>query len=257
MNDSGHYYRRDGSPCYEVPTKDGRMRGINLAWDKKLQLVPSVTTVLKVWPKPGLVRWAQDQMVLAALTLTRGADESDKDFLRRVRQDAFQQVDDAADIGTLVHDACEQHYKGRTVPEQFAPHVAGVVAEVADMFPHVNDWVSESYFAHPSGFGGMIDLHSPSTGITVDFKGKDGDFSDGKKLAYDQYIQLAAYQKGKQLPSAPCANVFFSRTHPGATSSHVWTADQIIEGRRDFMAALAMWIRVKNYDPSFKENHNG
>lgn len=249
--ESGHWYKRDGSPCYEVPTKDGRMRGINLAWDRKLELVPSVTTILQVAPKPQLEVWKQNQMILAALTLPRIEGEPEADFLRRVREDAFKGANDAADLGTQIHDACEQHYKGRDVPEQFRPHVAGVAAEVARLFPHVNDWVSEAYFAHPSGFGGKVDLHSPSAGIVVDFKGKDGDFTDGKKLAYDQHYQLAAYNRGLRLQPAACANVFFSRTHPGAVSGHVWAQAQVDEGWEFFERALALWKCWKRYDGAF------
>lgn len=257
MDDGGHYYRRDGSPCYEVPKKDGGVRPINLRWDRHLQLVPSVTTVLQVVSKPQLARWKEDQMMLAALTLGRLPDETDEDFLRRVRQDAFQQVDDAADEGTRIHDACESHYKGRVVSAKYRPVVAAVVAEVERLFPGVTDWVSEASFAHPSGFGGKVDLHSPSTGIVVDFKGKDGDFTETdqygrpKRLAYDQHWQLAAYQHGLELPEAPCANVFFSRTH-AAAKGHKWSVEEIREGKRTFACALHLWRCLKRYDPRFE-----
>lgn len=259
MNDGGHYYKRDGSPCYEVPAKDGRMRGINLRWDRHLQLVPSVTTVLQVVNKPQLSRWKEDQMMLAALTLGRLPDETDESFLKRVREDAFKQVDDAADLGTEIHDACESHFKGRVVPHRHRQTVAAVCAQIETLFPGVNDWVSEASFAHPLGFGGRVDLHSPSTGIVVDFKGKDGDFTEldaygkPKKLAWDQHYQLAAYNRGLRLPPAPCANVFFSRTHPGFAKGHRWTQEEIDAGWRFFAAALELWREWKGYDPRFDE----
>lgn len=249
--DGGHWYRRDGSPCYEVPTKTGGVRPVNLRWDRGLELVPSVTTVLQAWPKPQLARWKENQMMLAALTLQRAPGEPDEAFLARVRDDAFQQVADAADEGTRIHDACEAFYKGRVVNRQYRATVEKVAAVVADLFPGVTDWVSEASFANPIGFGGKLDLHSPSTGIVVDFKGKDGDFTDGKKLAYDQHMQLAAYQRGMRLTPAPCANVFFSRTHPGFAVGHKWSVDEVDEGWQDFLAALGTWQRWKRYDPSF------
>lgn len=251
-SDSGHYYRRDGSPLYEVPTKDGRMRGINLAWDKALNPVPSVTTVLSVLPKPQLEIWKQNQMMMAALTTSRQDGETDEMFCNRIRTEAFQQVTDAADIGTQVHDAIEKYYSGSPVPCEFARHVLAAVAEVERLFPGVDDWVTEAYFAHPMGFGGRVDLHSPSTGAIVDFKGKDGDFADKKKLAYDQHYQLAAYQTGLGLPRSACANIFFSRTHPGAVSGVLWTTDQIAHGWELFTAAMNLWKLIKKYDPSFE-----
>lgn len=227
------------------------MRGINLQWDRHLGLVPSVTTVLDHLPKEPLQSWKRLQCILATETTPRQPGEDDKVYQRRVEVVAFQSVNDAADFGTEAHDACEQHYKGRLVAPKFRQVVDGVVAEVTRLFPDVHDWVSEAYFAHPLGFGGKIDLHSPSTGIVVDFKGKDGELLEKQKLAYDQNFQLAGYQRGKRLPQAPCANVFFSRTHPGIARGHVWSIEDIDYGWEVFQAALATWKLLKKYDPSF------
>ena len=39
--------------------------------------VPSVTTILKMWPKPGVEVWKNEQLLLAALTLPKRPDESE------------------------------------------------------------------------------------------------------------------------------------------------------------------------------------
>jgi hypothetical protein len=122
---------------------------------------------------------------------------------------------------------------------------------LADLFPGVTDWVAEASFAHESGYGGKVDLHSPSTGIVCDYKGKDGDFSDGKRLAYDQHYQLAAYNRGLLLPPNQCANIFFSRTHPGAVASHVWKQTDVDAGWSVFAATLELWKALKGFDSSF------
>ena len=251
QEDGGHWYRRDGAPCYEVPTKGGGLRAVNLRWDRGLCLVPSVTTVTRVIDKPALNKWLRRQTALAALTLPRIEGESEDEFLDRVDVDAAAQAKAAAEEGSRIHDACERHYRGLDVPERYKLHVAGVVAAIAEAFPHVTDWIAEASFAHESGFGGKVDLHSPSTGIVVDYKGKDGDFSDGKKLAYDQHWQLGAYQMGLLLPNADCANVFFSRTHPGAAKLYRWKAADIAAGAAIFAQTLELWKLLKGYDPSF------
>jgi hypothetical protein len=89
-------------------------------------------------------------------------------------------------------------------------------------------------------------------GYIVDCKGKDGDFSDAKKLAYDQHWQLAPYQEGLRLPRAKCANVFFSRTHPGVVKGVLWSEQQIEEGWQFFQTSLTLWKLWKKYDPSFE-----
>lgn len=256
--DGGHWYKRDGSPCYEVPTKGGGLRAVNLRWDRGLLLVPSVTTVTKIIDKPALNKWLRRQTALAALTLPRIEGETDDEFLDRVDIDAAAQAKAAAEEGSRVHDAIEAYYRGRPVPAEYRLHVDGAAAAIAEAFPGVDDWIAEASFAHESGYGGKVDLHSPSTGNVVDHKGKDGDFSevgrDGKpkRLAFDQHWQLGAYQDGLLLPRADCANLFFSRTHPGKVKLHRWKAAEIAEGAAIFHEALRLWKRLKGYDPAFR-----
>ena len=274
--DSGHWYARDGRPCYTVPNKSGGERGINLRWDRHLKLVPSVTTVTQVISKPALENWKVDQAILSALTLPREADEPEAAYIARVKLDSKQQALQAAAEGTRIHRAIEDQFAGRSYPVAYVPHVAAVLAELERLFPDVHDWISEKTFAHPLGYGGAVDLHSPSTGIVVDYKGRDGNFTETdaygkpKKLAWDQHWQLAAYQVGLGLidnrptDSGPgmvicehlkilprCAKIFVSRTHPGKVASHIWSADDIASGWAVFEAALVLWKRLRGYDGSF------
>lgn len=246
-----HWYSREGAPCYEVLAKSGLPRATTLSDARKMGLVPSVTTVLSVVAKPALETWKVRQGILSALTLARQPAENDDAYLARVMQDSQQQAKDAAAEGTRIHDACECHWQGRHYPPRYRPHVYAVLEELHRLFPGVNDWIAERSFASRDGYGGKVDLHSPSTGITCDYKGKDGDFSDGKRLAYDQHWQLAPYQRGLDLPLAPCANLFVSRTHPGKIASHVWKEKDVADGWRVFSNALALWKSMRRFDSSF------
>lgn len=246
-----HWYSRAGEPRYEVLAASGLPRATTLADARKHGYVPSVTTVLGVLAKPALETWKVKQGILAALTLTRNPDESDDAYLARVLSDSGEQAKKAAEEGTRIHDACECAFQGRYFPEFYVPHVEAVRVELARQFPGVTDWIAESSFASSLGYGGKVDLHSPSTGIVVDYKGKDGDFSDGKKLAYDQHYQLAAYQVGLELPRNVCANFFVSRTHPGCVASHVWKVPDMEHGWQVFEAALATWKRLRKFDSAF------
>lgn len=253
-----HWYERSGKPCYEQTTQKGGLRATDLRDARKLGLVPSVTTALAVVAKPNLEQWKREQSVMAALTLPRRESESEKSWLYRIDQDSQAQAKAAAEEGNKIHDAIEQYFKdGYPSTGPYIKHVRATRAEIERLFPGVSDWTAEKSFASEDGFGGKVDLHSPARGIVIDFKGKDGDFTevgkDGKpkKLAYDQHWQLAAYQRGLSLKPAPCANIFVSRTHPGKVKSHVWTPDDIAQGWQVFSAALALWKALKNYDPAF------
>lgn len=251
MFDSGHWYDRAGAPAYEVRGAGGFPRPTTLRDARKVGLVPSVTTVLSVIAKPQLVAWQVRQGILAALTLPRIDGEAEDAYLARIKADGEQQAKDAAEEGTRIHDAIEASFRNKPYAAKYQPHVHAAREALTATFPGVHDWRAEDSFAHESGYGGKVDLHSPATGIVVDWKGKDGDFSDGKKLAYDQHFQLAAYQDGLLLPRNVCANGFVSRTHPGEVRLHVWKREEIEQGAVVFHQALALWKAIKGFDPSF------
>lgn len=249
--EAGHWYDRAGAPRYEQTAKAGHQRPTTLADARKQGLVPSVTTILSVLAKPALERWKVQQGILAALTLPRDPVESDDAYLARVFEDSKAQAIAAAEEGTRIHDACECAVKGLPYPEKYAPHVKGALAKLKELFPDVNDWVAERSFAHTSGFGGKVDLHSPSTGCVADYKSNDEKAGSEKKLDYDQYFQLAAYQDGLLLPRNDCANIFVSRTDPGVAFGHKWTAEKIEKGSQIFRTSLELWKLLNNFDPSF------
>lgn len=269
MEDGGHYYLRDGTPCHTVPKRGGGMRNFNIQWDRHLKAVPSSTTVLKIIDKPQLTSWLVEQGIRSALSFPKGRGDflNDAEFIKAIREDSKQQVIDAANESIRIHAAIEDHFSGKRYPAQYEPHVDGALKELRRIFPLVNDWVAEARFAHPSGYGGSSDLHSPSTGIVCDWKGKDGELwcddehayakvtKDGvtkdKRCDYDQVYQIASYQDGIMLPRAQGAALFFSRTHPGSTASKVWSADEMEQGSRIFKAALQLHKLLKNYDGSW------
>lgn len=251
--EGGHWYLQDSTPFYEVRAKSGLPRAVTLRDARAANAVPSVTTVLRVVAKPQLETWKVKQGILAALTLERAENEGDDAYLARVLGDSREQAKAAAEEGSRIHDALECAFTGRVFNHHYRPHVEAVMACIGELFPAVHDWVAEKSFAHESGYGGRVDLHSPSTGIVIDYKGKDGDFTDGKRLHYDQHYQLAAYQDGLILPRTQCANIFVSRTHPGRVAFHVWSVEDIEYGAEYFRLALALWKHHNRYNPTIQE----
>jgi hypothetical protein len=69
-SESGHWYKKDGSPAYTTIGKTGE-RATTLRDARKLGLLPSVTTINGMLSKAGLDTWKQQQVLLAALTLPR------------------------------------------------------------------------------------------------------------------------------------------------------------------------------------------
>jgi hypothetical protein len=63
-----------------------------------MDLVPSVTTVMKVAAKPGLEQWKLEQMLLAAMTLPKMPDEPEKAYIARIVADSKETGKQAAEL---------------------------------------------------------------------------------------------------------------------------------------------------------------
>ncbi|NDG20016.1 MAG: hypothetical protein EB117_17375, partial [Betaproteobacteria bacterium] len=97
---------------YTVKANNGQQRNTTLRDARKLDLIPSVTTILNVAAKPGLEAWKQQQILLAALTLPKAENESIDAYAERVIQDSKQQAQDARDLGTDIHAQVQGAFEG-------------------------------------------------------------------------------------------------------------------------------------------------
>jgi uncharacterized protein Usg len=244
--ESGHWYAQDGSPAYTVIGKNGQERNTTLRDAREKNLVPSVTTIIRCASAPALENWKVDQGIMAALTLPRTDGELESDWLARVKKDSQEQGRKAAELGTMYHAALQGHYEGKAPDVDCWPVVKATKDRIAEHFGSMR-WIAEKSFAHSSGFGGKTDLHGfGEATVVLDFKGKDFDAVDEKKMAYDDNaIQLAAYRHGLGLTTATCANLYFSRTKPGLVHLHIWTEEEIRRGWAMFQALLSYW-KAKN-----------
>lgn len=249
--ESVHWYERSGAPKYTVKAKDGSDRPTTLRDARKLDLVPSVTTIMKIAAKPGLEAWKLEQMLLAALTLPRASGEPDKDFINRVVADSKEAGKQAAERGTRVHESIERWYSGDHYVQH--PDIAKAFEQkVTEHFGAVTGWKTEIAFASDLGFGGKVDLHCPANGdapagIVIDAKSKEfGPNDQDKVIGYDEHLmQLAAYRHGLGIENARCANVFASVTHPGLIKVVEWTQEDLSKGWEMFQCLLQFW-KLKN-----------
>lgn len=242
--ESVHWYRsEDGAPQYTVKAKDGSERPTTLRDARKMDLVPSVTTVMKIMAKPGLDVWKNEQLLLAAMTLPRKETETEKEFIARIVADSKETGKQAAEKGTRIHESIERWYVGEKDVEHLEIAKAFELAVFEHFKTHPDQkWLTEIAFASPMGFGGKVDLHTvDGLGIVVDAKTKDFG-PDDKVDAYDEMLmQLAAYRYGLEIPHARCANVFASRTHPGLIKIVEWSEEDLAKGWEMFLCLLQFW----------------
>ena len=247
VSESGHWYTLEGKPFYTLVGKNGKERNTTLRDARKLNLVPSVTTILDQAAKPGLVNWQINQGINAALTLPREEDETDEQFLYRVRQDSKEQAEKAAEQGTIIHADINMGFAGKKESKTFSC----VDKIVNGLFPN-QEWLSEkSYTSKEKGYGGAIDLHS-KTGIVIDFKTKDNlKGVEAKSLVFDNYgMQLSAYAQLLNVKDATRVSIFIDRKNPEVIVSYVWDLESNQRHLQMFNALLTYWKCLKKHDPT-------
>ena len=245
-SESQHWYDREGKPAYSVIAKNGEPRPTTLRDARKLNLVPSVTTILSCASKPALEAWKLNQMMLACLTLPKVDGETEEAFIGRIVKDSKEQAKMAAERGTTIHGALESFYEGIYLAD-FMDYQIGVDTSIQNSFG-TPEWSVEKSFCHELGFGGKVDLHSKSgNGIVIDFKTKE--FKDPSTVdAYDEHLmQLCAYRVGLGIPNARCANVFVSVTDPGLVKIIEWSEEEMKKGWIMFQSLLNYWQAKNNH----------
>ena len=242
IQESTHWYDQTGKPAYRIVGKNGNERKTTLRDAREHNYFPSVTTILGVAAKPALENWKIDQALMSALTLPRIEGESLDDFMSRAKKDSKDQAIKAAERGTAIHADVESGFSGGFQTVAYL----SVKRELDRLFPGCK-WIAEDSFSSPYGFGGKVDLYSPS-GIVVDFKTKDGITQEASKLVYDEHgMQLSAYALGLGFDEPIRVSIFIDRTNPGYVLTHVWDAESHARHEKMFLSLLDYWQLSKNY----------
>ena len=236
--EGGHWYLPDGEPFYTIVGKNGIERPVTLRDARPVGAVPSVTGIIRLMAAPQLEKWKRTQLALACLTLPRIEGESSDSFLGRAEKDWQKEGRDAAERGTEIHGAVERFFRNRRDPSPaLEPWVRAIQAELPQY-----GYFPERSFAHPDGFGGKVDLHSPEW--VIDLKGKEWNGDDVPSLYDEHPMQLGAYRHGLGLPRARCGILFFNRLRPLAHLVEI-KESELQRGLTMFQALLALW-KAKN-----------
>lgn len=288
MKKYSHWYDLKGTACHEVPNKSkpGTGRPTTLKDARSLGLLPSVTTILDVLDKPQLTDWKLEQVskewhrrvsVIAgraqsldqAVAVSDIADTQFDELHEQICERAFQQVEDAADAGKLIHAAVEKALSGLAwnhdepvfLPELKERFPMQTFIDPIERFVRENSIrptgheVKVVNLVH--GYAGTGDLPMTcSRGIGFgDWKTRKT--KPGKPVkAYDtQLMQIAAYHGG-HYPTVPSAsdfvagfNLFISTTEPGRIEACWYSAEEIAGAYEAFTHMAALWRYLRGYDP--------
>lgn len=254
-SEGGHWYQRDGAPCYNIIGANGAERKATLADARKLGLVPGVSSILKMAAAPALTDWLIRETIKRCGKSAINPMESVDAYVERMQRKADEGRDIRLDTGKAVHAALEDAYKGEPVPGEYRAHVTAAQGAIRQAFPGVTDWVTERAFAHPLGYGGRCDMYSPSHRIVVDFKTKEDftDPTDRRRFIYDEHtMQLAAYAQGLGVAGGRTANLFLSLAEPGKVAFFEHDTNEMSRGWEMFLCLLDYWKLSKRYNSAWE-----
>jgi hypothetical protein len=229
------------------------MRPTTIRDARRLKLLPSVTTILKVLHKPALESWKIEQAVLSVLTAERKPDEQIDAFAERVLRTERQQDAEAAtaaEKGKAIHGALELAVTGKPWDEKWSEYVLPALEAIR---PFGKMIASEKVIVG-KGYAGKTDYvagYDASGGpvVTVaDFKCSK---SIPEKEAWDEHqLQLAAYAAGLDIEAqvVHSVNVYISTREPGMVKVHT-NLNWKDAFERGFMPILSYWQWRNDYNP--------
>lgn len=249
--EGGHWYTVTGEAMHFVPKKDGSgNRPTTLADARKLNLLPSVTTVLRILNKPALIDWMIRQAVYAVTTAPDIAGENLDSKITRVLETERQQDEEsqkARDLGTDMHNGLEALFSGERIDDELRPWIEPAYVELRPRSISHHAEITIVGF----GFGGRVDLvqETPESWMITDFK-------TTKRLPKSAWpearLQLAAYAKIWQNshPEKPVRvqNVYISTQDCGSFVVHE-TENWQREYNEGFAPLVKVWQHLNQYYP--------
>ena len=229
--ESGHWYDpKTGEPRYTYTNKKGEIKNTTLRQARVSGWVPSVTTIIGCASSPALTNWKIDQAILSALTLGRMEEETEKEYLDRIKADAQEQAKKAAERGTQIHAWVQAGFEevlSKEAEQYFFAAQDAIIKDCGDV-----GWICEKPFATEK-YGGKCDLHNEQ--YLLDIKTTDKPVAD-LKLWESHFMQLAAYRNGLKL-IVPCGILWINSVT--AESRLVWAEeDDLDKGWKMFSALL-------------------
>lgn len=236
------------------------MRSTTLRDARKLDLLPSVTGITNILERPGLSTWKTKEAVKSALSLQRQENESEDYFIKRAIDASMDQVEEAANLGTRIHDAIENVFDGEPVPPDLEEYVNPVIQWKKDRGVEVlHRELTLANNRH--GFAGTMDVGckwaSGHMGV-IDWKSRKTKPSEKKIKPYEyQGMQIAAYAATywgeENLHLVMGANVYISTTEPGRLDVTPWMPEDLLAAWEAFKHACGLWRYSKKYDPRQKD----
>lgn len=251
IRESSHWYRQDGTPCHFVTGQNGKQRNTTLRDARELALLPSVTSITRLFPSDNLYRWKLEQYIISAATTPRNG-ETDDEWIAKVMQAADEIAEKARTIGSRRHDLLHQFHKGarlETVSDDY-PFLEPYIAWLRQHVSKIDD--CEYITVHKEmGYGGTVDLRC----VLMDGRTALIDAKNRKKpTTYpEDAMQLVAYSQAERSQGRSVDAVLSVVLGTEKPEIHVqdWSLSAN-EAWDSFCLCYRLWCKSKNYNPTAK-----
>jgi hypothetical protein len=236
--EQGHWYDpKTGEARYTYLNAKGVEKPTTLREARKFGWVPSVSGIIKCADRPSLNNWKIDQAILSALTCPKLNDESEGDYLSRIKKDAQEQARKAAERGTYIHSVVQRGFEGKLeeaeVQDDVKYYLSARKTIEAECGPC--DWKTEKPFA-TDRYGGKVDLHAEDYIIDVKTHEKDD-----PKVWPEHSMQLEAYARGICPDRDMDCGILFIHVKT-AEAKLIWLdREELDKGWLMFNALLSYW----------------
>jgi len=246
------WYKKDGTLYTDlIKQKNGKLRDANVRDARELGLAPSVTSIIDVLAKPGLVRWKEGKLIGGSWSFTDdyifyhgGKPPLDlvKDY---VYEEYKQEMEKVTGFGTDVHRYVE-HWL--TTGEKLKPKPENKVSPFLDplytfLEKNAIKGTSEKSFYNKiedKGYAGTKDLEDDV--YVTDFKTQDTK-GTGKFVYYPESLwQGAAYVYGTD---KKFRNIYISSTEPGLFKIKEYKPEEVAKAGRIFACLLGTFYEIK------------
>lgn len=202
-SEAAHWYSKTGEPYHTVIGKStGRPRPTTLADARKLGLVPSVTTVLRLLNKPALNDWKMEQACLAVMTAPRLPGEELDAFVERVlhtEEQHKQEAAGAADRGTAIHNAVASLVAGNKLGDDEEWALEFAESPYMYMVGQCNKILGTEVILCGEGFAGKTDFIGDCGDYDIIVDWKSSKKLPDKASWPEHVLQLSAYAKAHNM----------------------------------------------------------
>jgi hypothetical protein len=197
ISESAHWYREDGTSAHEVPDAKGKkMIKTTIVQAKKLNLFPSVTSIMNIISKPFVDNWRIDMYMKEIYLHPEMITMDYENWREKIMEFVEPKLNEGARRGSEIHSAICDYFGDKPFDVKFNKLMDNFREKTEAIGLVKGIVVSEKGYCHKElGYAGCVDVTCGS--VLADMKTtSDKHFANLQKYPYREWkIQLSAYNR--------------------------------------------------------------